>query len=90
MNRAPTWVRPAANGRANHPWSAAVEQGCSTLPETGGRDAVSPLPEFALRRTDTDGRLGEPSLPKANAEGSTRCCPYLDTAEGVGRVSVCL
>ena len=30
----PTWIRPAANllGRAGHPWSAAVEQGCSTLP----------------------------------------------------------
>ena len=25
-----------SRGRADHPWSAAVEQGCSTLPMSGG------------------------------------------------------
>ena len=60
MNRAPTWIRPAANqrqlglGRADHPWSDAVERGRSTLPESErqdslGRDAVpTPPPENAL------------------------------------------
>ena len=44
MNRAPTWVRPAANGRADHPWLAAVEQGCSTLPRDRGQHVVLSLP----------------------------------------------
>ena len=31
-------------GRADHPWSAAVEQGWSTLPEALGQHAVLPPP----------------------------------------------
>ena len=31
-------------GRADHPWSAAVEQGCSTLPETTDDRAGRPYP----------------------------------------------
>ncbi len=62
MNRAPTWVRPAANGRADHPWSAAVEQGCSTLPRDSGRHAVAPLPKdrrMRCHRIPTRYRLGQ-------------------------------
>ena len=72
MNRAPTCVRPSANGRADHPWSAAVEQGCSTLPRGSG--------SYVVTR----------SRPYLDTEDSTWCCPYLDTAEGVGRVGACL
>jgi hypothetical protein len=43
-SHAPTLVRPAANGRADHPWSAAVEQGCSTLPEIQIRTARGAVP----------------------------------------------
>ena len=32
--RAETWDPTVFHGRADHPWSAAVEQGCSTLPKT--------------------------------------------------------
>jgi hypothetical protein len=31
---AETWDPKLFLGRADHPWSAAVEQGCSTLPDT--------------------------------------------------------
>jgi hypothetical protein len=69
MNRAPTWVRPAANGRADHPWLAAVEQGCSTLPRDRGQHVVLSLPR--------DSYVVTRSRPYLDTEGSTRCCPYL-------------
>ena len=34
--RAETWDPKMSLGRADYPWSAAVEQGCSTLPMSGG------------------------------------------------------
>jgi hypothetical protein len=34
--RAETWDPKMSLGRADHPWSATVEQGCSTLPISGG------------------------------------------------------
>ena len=59
--------------RADHPWSAAVEQGCSTLPESGGRDESHPYPAATMRRP----RMTGPVIPTQGNQGSTRCCPYL-------------
>ena len=48
-----------ALGRADHPWSAEVEQGCSTLPRFSGRLGEPSLP------WETDGRVAGASLPEA-------------------------
>ncbi len=58
---------PAELGRADHPWSAAVEQGCSSLPARRSREGQD---------SSKLGRLGEPSLPEAGYV-VTRSRPYL-------------
>jgi hypothetical protein len=59
-----------AEGRADHPWSAAVEQGCSTLPRCRlCRDAVPTLPGAAEPRGVGGWRLAVGS-GRETADGS--------------------
>ena len=37
-------------GRAGHPWPAAVEQGCSTLPDAADAMAIAALPSASEPR----------------------------------------
>jgi len=51
------------SGRAGHPWPAAVEQGCSTLPKTADASPTRPYPLQFLQPA-TWGRHPPPEAAK--------------------------